>query len=143
MRTSSLLAFSFVLAAAGYLLLGLTTAVTLAIVTVVLAHAGSSTNWVFSTTLLQLAVPNRFLGRVFALEMGFLTLAMSLSTYATGWGLDHAHLSARQMAAILGLAFLIPGVAWLALQRWLDRSEANGRDTLISSTQIADQESAP
>src|SRR5436305_5653199 len=85
----------------------------------------------------------RFLGRVFALEMGFLTLAMSVSTYATGWGLDHAGLSARQMAALLGLAFLIPGVAWLALQRWLDRFEPGERGTLPSSPQIADQESAP
>jgi Na+/melibiose symporter-like transporter len=57
--------------------------------------------------------------------MGFLTLVMSVSTYATGWGLDHAGLSPRQMAAVLGLAFLIPGITWLALQRWLDKSDAN------------------
>jgi MFS family permease len=134
---------AFFVSAIFYLLFSYSPSLALALAFVVGAHSGGSIQWVFSTTLLQLAVPNRFLGRVFALEMGFLTLAMSLSTYATGWGLDHAHLSARQMAAILGVAFMIPGIAWLALQRWLDRSEANGLDTLVSSAQIADQESAP
>jgi predicted MFS family arabinose efflux permease len=134
---------AFFVSAIFYLLFSRSPGLIFALLFVIGAHAGGSVQWVFSTTLLQLAVPNRFLGRVFALEMGFLTLAMSVSTYATGWGLDHAGLSARQMAALLGLAFLIPGIAWLALQRWLDRFEPGERGTLASSPQIADQESAP
>jgi len=118
------ISIAFFVSAIFYLLFSYSPSLVLALAFVVGAHSGGSIQWVFSTTLLQLAVPNRFLGRVFALEMGFLTLAMALSTYATGWGLDHAHLSARQMAAILGLAFLIPGIAWLALQQWLDKSDA-------------------
>lgn len=126
-----------------YLLFSGSPSLVVAMLCVVGAHAGGSIQWVFSTTLLQLAVPNRFLGRVFALDMGFLTLALSLSTYATGWGLDHAGLSARQMAAWLGVAFIIPGLAWLALQGWLDRSEQHQRGTIPSSTPIVDQESRP
>jgi hypothetical protein len=68
-----------------------------------------------------MSVPDRFLGRVFALEMALLTLTMSVSTYVTGWGVDYPGLGARRMATVLGLAFMVPGVAWLMLQRWLDR----------------------
>src|SRR5262249_62205834 len=74
-------------------------------------HAGGSIQWVYSTTLLQVVVPNRFLGRVFALDNAFLTLAMSLSTYLTGWGLDHG-IGPRELAAALGAVFLIPGIGW-------------------------------
>ncbi|HXG67218.1 MAG TPA: MFS transporter [Blastocatellia bacterium] len=94
-----------------------------ALVCAIGAHAGGSIQWVFSTTLLQLSVPDRFLGRVFALEMALLTLTMSLSTYATGWAIDHAGISARAAAALLGLAFLIPGAAWLLIQPWLGKAD--------------------
>jgi Na+/melibiose symporter-like transporter len=137
------ISIAFFVSAIFYLLFSGSPSLILALLFVIGAHSGGSIQWVFSTTLLQLTVPNRFLGRVFALEMGFVTLAMSVSTYATGWGLDHAGLSARQMAALLGLAFMIPGIAWLFLQRWLDRWEPNERGTIQPSTQIADQESAP
>jgi predicted MFS family arabinose efflux permease len=100
-------------------------ALPLALIFVVGAHSGGAIQWVFSTTLLQMAVPNRFLGRVFALEMALLTLAMSVSTYLTGWGIDHAGVSARQMAMLLAGAFMIPGFVWLLLQRWLDNNEGD------------------
>ena len=95
-----------------------------ALICVVGAHSGGSIQWVFSTTLLQMTVPDRFLGRVFALEMALLTLTMSVSTYVTGWGVDYPGLGARRMATILGLAFAVPGIAWLMLQGWLDRGDS-------------------
>jgi len=95
-----------------------------AMLTVLGAHAGGSIQWVYSTTLLQLSVPNRFLGRVFAIELALLTLTMSLSTWLTGWGVDHAGVGARSMATVLGVVFLAPGLAWWAIQRRLDRSDA-------------------
>ena len=127
-----------------YLLFAGSPALAFALIFVTGAHSGGSIQWVFSTTLLQFAVPNRFLGRVFALDMALVTLAMSVSTYLTGWGLDHAGLSARQMAAALGAAFVIPGVAWLLLQRWLDRSEAAtlNADTLNAPPQTVAAEPA-
>ena len=123
---------AFFISAAFYLLFSGSPGFVPALLFVIGAHSGGSVQWVFSTTLLQLAVPNRFLGRVFALEMGLLTLAMSVSTYATGWGLDHAGLNPRQMAAVLGLAFLVPGATWLILQRWLDRNELAAAPTEAS-----------
>ena len=114
---------AFFVAGVFYLLFAEAPSLVFALIFIIGAHAGGSIQWVFSTTLLQLAVPNRFLGRVFALEMALLTLSMSVSTYLTGWGIDHAGLSPRQMALALGIAFMIPGVVWFMLQRWLDDSE--------------------
>ncbi len=56
----------------------------------VLAHAGSSTNWVFSTTLLQIYTEDRFRGRVFAAEFGLCMLSISASSYLAGVALDSA-----------------------------------------------------
>src|SRR5262249_26133442 len=50
---------------------------------VLLAHFGGSVLWVFSTVLLQMEVPDRFRGRVFAAELAFVTLVTSLSSYWT------------------------------------------------------------
>ena len=114
------IAIAFFIAAAFYLAFAHSPTLAFAALFAVGAHAGGSIQWVYSTALLQMSVKDRFLGRVFALELAMLTLTMSLSTYFTGWGIDHAGLSPRQMATILGLAFLVPGIAWLLSQPWLD-----------------------
>jgi Na+/melibiose symporter-like transporter len=136
---------AFFVSALFYLLIAHASSLPMAMMFVIGAHAGGSIQWVFSTTLLQMSVPNRFLGRVFALEIALLTLSMSVSTYFTGYGLDHAGLSARQMATILGIAFVIPGVAWFLLQRWLDKAEASdtGRALSIIEAEPATETSVP
>jgi MFS family permease len=123
------ISIAFFIGAAFYLAFAHAPTLSLAALFAVGAHAGGSIQWVYSTALLQMSVPDRFLGRVFALELAMLTLAMSLSTYFTGWGIDHAGLSPRQMATILGLSFLVPGVAWLLLQPWLDLGDGDERQT--------------
>jgi Na+/melibiose symporter-like transporter len=140
------ISLAFFISAIFYILFAQSPTLVVALVCVIGAHAGGSIQWVFSTTLLQLTVPNRFLGRVFALEMGFLTLAMSVSTYLTGLGLDHAGLTARQMAMLLGGAFLIPGIGWLLLQRWLDKFDASLNDptpTLVEAEAMAETSFPP
>ncbi len=115
---------AFFVSTAFYLLFAHSPVLAVALICVVGAHSGGSIQWVFSTTLLQMTVPDRFLGRVFALEMALLTLTMSVSTYVTGWGVDYPGLGARRMATVLGLAFAVPGIGWLMLQRWLDRGDS-------------------
>ncbi len=82
------------------------------------AHTGGAILWVFSTTLLQLAVPDRFRGRVFAAEWALVTLSMSVSSFLTGRALD-AGLDPRVLARILGIAFLLPGLVWAGAQPFL------------------------
>jgi MFS family permease len=86
---------------------------------VLLAHFGGSILWVFSTVLLQMEVPDRFRGRVFAAELALVTLVTSLSSYFTAYGLDHVGWSPRELAFLLGVLFCIPGGLWLLiLMRW-------------------------
>lgn len=122
-RMRRAIAAAFVVSSVFYLLFAQSPVFVIALLCIVGAHSGGSVQWVYSTTLLQLSVEDKFLGRVFALDMALVTLTMSLSTYATGWGLDRADLAPRTMAMLLGLAFLIPGTAWFLLQRWLDESD--------------------
>jgi predicted MFS family arabinose efflux permease len=91
----------------------------LALVAIFFANMGGSNVWVMSTTLLQLNVPDRLRGRIFALDFGGLMLAISVSNYLVGAGLAHWGFSARQLAGALGLFILIPGLLWfLAQARW-------------------------
>jgi MFS family permease len=101
----------FLLAGSGYILLGKTTSIAIAVLTVMLAHSGSSTNWVFSTTMLQVYTTDRFRGRVFAAEYGLCMLAISASSYFAGVAIDLG-VPARTFAVIIGLVMLIPAAAW-------------------------------
>jgi MFS family permease len=88
---------------------------------VLCAHFGGSILWVFSTVLLQLEVPDRFRGRVFAAELALVTLMSSASSYWTGRQLDHAGWSPRTLSFALGAMFCLPGVLWLIIQsRWTE-----------------------
>ena len=103
--------FGFVLAAAGYIWLGWSQSLLLAALCVVLAHCGSSTNWVFSTTLLQVYTADRFRGRVFAADYGLCMLGISASSYAAGVAIDLG-VPVRTFAVGHGVVMLIPAAAW-------------------------------
>jgi MFS family permease len=86
---------------------------------VLCAHFGGSILWVFSTVLLQMEVPDRFRGRVFATELALVTLMSSASSYWTGRQLDRAGWPPRTLAFALGVMFCVPGTLWLLIQsRW-------------------------
>ena len=101
----------FLLAAAGYVWLGVSGSLALAILAVILAHAGGSTNWVFSTTLLQFHTEDRFRGRVFSADLGLCVLSMSASSYLAGAAIDLG-VPARVFSIAMGLAMLVPAAAW-------------------------------
>ncbi|HEX3645553.1 MAG TPA: MFS transporter [Vicinamibacterales bacterium] len=92
---------------------------------VLCAHFGGSILWVFSTVLLQMEVPDRFRGRVFATELALVTMMSSVSSYWTGRQLDRAGWSPRMLAFSLGMMFCVPGGLWLWIQsRWKDAPDA-------------------
>jgi predicted MFS family arabinose efflux permease len=101
----------FLLAACGYVLLGTSASLIIAVLAVVLAHSGSSTNWVFSTTLLQIYTTDRFRGRVFAADYGLCMLGISASSYIAGVAIDLG-VPARTFAVIIGFVMLIPAAVW-------------------------------
>jgi predicted MFS family arabinose efflux permease len=106
----------FLVAAAGYFALGVAPTLLLACAAVVLAHAGGSTVWVFSTTLLQAQTEDRFRGRVFSAESAFNILSTSTVSYLAGFVVDLG-VAARTVALGTGALMLIPFLGGSLLQR--------------------------
>ncbi|MBM3724141.1 MAG: MFS transporter [Acidobacteria bacterium] len=113
-RMRRAISVGFLLILAGYGLLAVAPNVWVACAVVALAHAGGSTIWVFSTTLLQAHAEDRFRGRVFAADFGFLVLAMSMATYAGGLAIDGG-VPVRTVALATGLIVLGPCFLWTRL----------------------------
>jgi MFS family permease len=106
----------------------------LAALAVLCAHFGGSILWVFSTVLLQIEVPDRFRGRVFAAELALVTLTSSISSYFTAIALDRAGWSPRTMALVLGVMFCVPGILWLLIMSRWRQSEEPAREPAPSPT---------
>jgi MFS family permease len=110
---------SFFVIAVAYIALGLAPTLLAALLCILVGHMGGSNIWVMSTSLLQLNTPDNVRGRVFSLDFGLLMLMIAVSNYILGLGLDAWGFSARQLAAGLGFAMIIPGILWLpAVRRW-------------------------
>jgi MFS family permease len=115
LRTGILI--GFLVACAGYLSLGACSAFAIAVISVIAAHSGTSTNWVFSTTLLQINTDDRFRGRVFSADYGLCMLTISASSYLAGVALDLGVTPSR-CATLLGLTMLVPAASWALALRW-------------------------
>lgn len=73
---------------------------------------GSGVIWVFSAALLQLMVPDRFRGRVFAFEFAVLTLTQSFSIYWAGFAQDGLGWDVRQVTLGMGVIGAVVWVVW-------------------------------
>jgi MFS family permease len=103
--------FGYLTIAIGYSCLGISRTVWMASACALLAHAGGSTVWVFSTTLIQLHSEDRFRGRVFAADLGFSMLTIAAGAYICGRFLD-AGVAPRTVATWTGLLMIVPATVW-------------------------------
>lgn len=110
LRTISL---AFGISASFHLAFAYMPALWLAAAALFLATMAANVLWVLSSTLLQLSVPDAYQGRVFATDFALFTIVMSVSTFVTGWSLDHSAATPRTLAAILGGLLFLPGLWWL------------------------------
>jgi len=104
----------FLAIACGYTALGVAPTILLAAAAVILAHAGGSLIWVFSTTLLHFQAEDRFRGRVFSADFAFMVLTMSIVSYGAGLAIDWSF-SVRTIAVFTGLLALVPAALWATL----------------------------
>jgi len=119
--------FGYITIAFGYGLIGVSRNVWLAAACAMLAHAGGSTVWVFSSTLLQLRTEDRFRGRVFSADLGLASLTFATTAYLCGRFLDLG-IPARTMASGTGFFMLIPA----ALLGWVLRSRYTNKPTPVT-----------
>jgi hypothetical protein len=121
--------FGYLTIALGYGLIGVSHNVWIAAACAMLAHAGGSTVWVFSTTLLQLRTEDRFRGRVFSADLGLASFTFAITAFLCGRFLDLG-IPARTMALGTGLFMLIPAglLAWVLrsvrFRRYQDQAAA-------------------
>src|ERR1700685_821582 len=113
----------YLVIATGYVSLGISRTVWLAAGCAMLAHAGGSVVWVFSTTLLQLHTEDRFRGRVFAADLGLGCLTFAVTAYLCGLVMDWG-ISARAVASWTGLMMLIPAGLFAWATRRIKRERA-------------------
>lgn len=111
------ISLGFVASGLFYIAFAATTVLPLALLVLVLANMGGSTVWVFSTTLLQMQVPDSLRGRVFAAELVLMTLGMTASSFLTGWALDDLGIGPRPLCALYGAIYLPLAGGWMLLQR--------------------------
>lgn len=103
---------AYIAAAGGYMLTGWVFTLPLLLLATFIRTSGSGTSWVYSSSLLQLTVPDKFLGRVFAFDLAMMTLASSASTLWVGWAKDSLELSPQQIALLLGSVPAVMTIAW-------------------------------
>ena len=104
---------AFVMTGGFYMLFGATPTLAWAALTLFMGTMASNVLWVFSSTLLQISVPDTYRGRVFAADFMLFTVVMTAAILATAWGLDYAALTPRILAMISGSLLVLSGVFWL------------------------------
>jgi len=125
-RLRRCIAIGFAIGAVGYLTLSAAPTIWIASLLIILAHAGTSSVWVFSTTLLQLNTDDKFRGRVFAAELGLTMLVLACVSFIAGRVLD-AGVSPRVLVFAAGIAMIAPLLWWIAAQRFWREKTAGDR----------------
>jgi len=87
-----------------------------AVLTLLVAHAGGSAGWTSSTTLLQDLTDDGFRGRVFSAEFAFTMLILAAASFTAGQLVDRG-VGVRTVAAGTGLVMLLPAALWMAAGR--------------------------
>jgi len=109
------------LLAAGLLMLSGAPSLGVACLAIMLRGMGGSITWTFSTIILQQVVPDRMLGRVFALD--FACAQLAAVSCALAWGVLMDRSGVRPVVVLAGCLALLPCAVWtLGLAR-MDRQE--------------------
>lgn len=108
---------AFLVTAAAWLAFALAPNLPLAAICLMIAHTGVSTQWVFSTSLINLRVEDRFRGRVFAVDTTLSLLALAISSYFGGKLLDELKMEPRALMMWLALIAAFSSVGWWWLRR--------------------------
>lgn len=114
----------FVSMSLGWLVFSGATSLAIVAVALILRAMGGSSTWTYSSIILQKSVPDRFLGRIFSLDMVGFQFASVISTLITGLlvnsiGTDHV----REIVLGMGVVSLIPLILWTLLVPRLEKYE--------------------
>lgn len=97
---------------AGYVMLGWAPTLGIVLVGTFVRTIGTGINWVYSSSIIQMSVPDHFLGRVFAFDLAMTTLAASTSTFWAGWAKDTLAFTAYDISLIMAAVSLVMAAGW-------------------------------
>jgi predicted MFS family arabinose efflux permease len=89
---------------------------------IVLRGMGGSTNWTYSTVILQKIVPDGLRGRMFAMDLALLTLTAAVGSIVWGVAIDRYGL--RPVVQAVSGSCALAALAWTIALRRTERSEA-------------------
>ncbi len=130
--------FALIFSGSGYFAFSIAPTFWLAAVFVLLAHMGTGISWVLSSTMLQILTPDRFRGRIFAIDFGLNTVTNAFSTFIVGVVLEQW--AARTVATTMSAIFVVYALAWGAIvimsqrrspQAWLASPHAASAEQVI------------
>ncbi|MBZ0285017.1 MAG: MFS transporter [Anaerolineae bacterium] len=115
---------SFACVTVGWLLFGFAPTLLLASLALIVRAMGGSATWTYSSTIIQMSVPDHFLGRVFALDWAGFYLAVAVSTLVTGLLIDtFGNQAAPHITIGSGILSIIPLLLWIGAVYWLERTK--------------------
>jgi MFS family permease len=107
------ISIGFLLTAVGISTLGLASTLTAFLGGTFIRTVGTGTIWVFSSVLLQMLIPDKVRGRVFAFEFAILTLTQSLSILAAGYAQDVIGWSLDRITLAFGIFGAAVFILWM------------------------------
>ena len=106
------IAAAFFLKALSYLFIGNSSNMLTLSLGVAAATLFGSIIWVFSSALIHLSTPDKYLGRVFSFELAVMTLVMGISNWGVGFAIDALGLTSHQVAFAMSVLVTISGLFW-------------------------------
>lgn len=95
-----------------YMVVGLSNAIWMMVIFVLLAHTASGANWVKSTVLLQKRTIDTFRGRVFSTEWLLFTIMNSISVMIASLILEYQLIEIKNLMLIYGGLMGLAGITW-------------------------------
>lgn len=89
-----------------------------AAIAILLRGMGGAINWTYSSVILQLKIPDKFLGRVFSLDFSIFTMGYAFSVWITGFLVDSLDLNPRELSFWVAILSLLPVIFWTFVLRW-------------------------
>lgn len=120
-----LIIIGFVWMTLGWFVMGSAATLPLVSLALILRAMGGSTNWTYSSVIIQKSVQDNFLGRMFSLDMAGYQFASTISILTTGVLVDTIGAeNVRQVVGLMGLISLGPLALWGITLPWLERRES-------------------
>jgi predicted MFS family arabinose efflux permease len=123
-RMRTLITIGFVFSTVCWLVLASAQSLWLAAFALLIRAMGGSANWTYSSIIIQKTGEDRYLGRIFSLDMMAFYIATIASTVIHGSAVDIVgSQNANLVAFATTFIAILPFVAWMIVNRWLRRRQ--------------------